>query len=320
MSKTACLCDLTTEPGCNLASFLKNELVLDGLEYHMGMSRGVHSNMIELFKSGSWGLLPPWDVLQKIYKLYNHNQKLSTPTSAGMLFTVVLPEKEYEYELLPVCTANNLPIYIGEERHNHPYTNLPRVKSTIHPCFVIESAFNYTLGDLDYAPNSLTDDDSLRVNLLWLHGTWDDFKDRPVPVARPDPRPKRKLPPVEVEDADSEGYASDQPHNLNDPRILKRRKGLQAYIAKHNRRYEDEENDEEEEQGDDNNDEDGGKSNDEDEGDGSHPRHITSDIGRQTRSDSGSQELIDCTDVRVPNVRRSKRLQSSDASVQSVVG
>ncbi len=239
----------------------------------------------------------------------------------------MLPEKEYKYELLPVCTANNLPIYIGEERHNHPYPNLPRVKSTIHPCFVIESAFNYTLGDLDYAPNSLTDNESLVglissigiisslcVNLLWLHGTWDDFKDRPVPVARPDPRPKCKLPPVEVEDTDSEGYASDQPRNLNDPRILKRQKGLQVYIAKHNRRYEDEENDEEEEQGDNNNNEDGGESDNEDEGDGSHPQHITSDIGRQTRSDSGSQELIDCTDVRVPNVRRSKRLQSLDAS------
>ncbi|KAF9021154.1 hypothetical protein BDZ89DRAFT_1163920 [Hymenopellis radicata] len=53
----------------------------------------LHRDMIELFKSGSWALLPPLDVLQKIYDLYDHNQKLSTPTAARRLFTVTLPQK-----------------------------------------------------------------------------------------------------------------------------------------------------------------------------------------------------------------------------------
>ncbi|KAF8991901.1 hypothetical protein BDZ89DRAFT_148863 [Hymenopellis radicata] len=42
MSEIARLSDITTEPECDLESFyfLENELELDGIEYHMGMSRG----------------------------------------------------------------------------------------------------------------------------------------------------------------------------------------------------------------------------------------------------------------------------------------
>ncbi|KAF9021152.1 hypothetical protein BDZ89DRAFT_1116103 [Hymenopellis radicata] len=323
MSATARLCNVTTQPGCDVESFnfLERERGLDGLEYHMGMSRGgiedcssmttteLHRDMIALFKSGSWALLPSLDHLQKIYDLYDHNHKLSTPTAARQLFTVTLPQQDYEYELLPVRTPNKLPIYVGEVRHDYPYPNLPRVRTTIHPCFVLGSIFKYTLGDLDYAPNSLANDDSregliysigiissLCVNLSWLHGTFDDFLDRPVPTARPDPRPKPKLPPVD--DADEEGYSTDQ-RDRNDPRILIRQRKMQAYMAKHNRRYEEEgEDDEGEGEG---------------EGEDRRPQH------RRTRSTSStSQESIDSSDAQPSTVRRSKRLQS-DTSAQSSV-
>ncbi|KAF8893751.1 hypothetical protein CPB85DRAFT_1440608 [Mucidula mucida] len=143
------LCDITIEPGCSLESFyfLEDELELDGTEYHMGMSRGdisnyssitttkLHRDMIQLIRSGSWALLPSLDTLRKIRDLFAYNNKTSTSTVARKLFTATLPQKEYEYEFLPVCSPAKLPIYVGKARHDYPYRNFPRVKTTIHPCF-----------------------------------------------------------------------------------------------------------------------------------------------------------------------------------------
>ncbi len=94
------------------------------------------------------------------------------------------------------------------------------------------------------------------VNLSWLQGTWYDFPDRKIVSARPDPRPKPQLPPIddadkrgteqhslrydEEDEDESDGYATDAVRDTDDPRIHARRKRLQAYMAKHNRRYQDE--------------------------------------------------------------------------------
>ncbi|KAF8909502.1 hypothetical protein CPB85DRAFT_750452 [Mucidula mucida] len=271
--------------------------------------------MIQLIRSGSWALLPSLDTLRKICDLYAYNKKTSTSTVARKLFTAMLPQKEYEYEFLPICSPAELPIYVGEARHDYPYRNFPRVKTTIHPCFVLGSIFTYdTLKHSNDTLNFLANDETRQrlvsdiiimtamcVNLSWLHGTWYDFPDRKIVSARPDPKPKPQLPPIddaikrgtakqtlrydEEDEDESEGYAIDEVRDTDNPRIHARRERLQAYMAKHNRRYQDE-------------------AEDEAQGEGSRAQR------KRNPSDSPSEDT--------PTVRRSKRVQSG-ASGQSEV-
>ncbi|KAF9007725.1 hypothetical protein BDZ89DRAFT_1144444 [Hymenopellis radicata] len=127
MSKTVELSQITTEPQSSTVEHFnfiaKDELGLDGLEYHLGLSRGdivryrnlpimstsLRADMVELMKTSSWALLPSTDILHKIQDLYEYNHGLSTSTDERKLFTDVLPEDVYEYELMPVCTPDRLP-------------------------------------------------------------------------------------------------------------------------------------------------------------------------------------------------------------------
>ncbi len=206
-------------------------------------------------------------------------------------------DKLYQYELLPICTADKLPIYIGEKRYDYPYNDLPRVETSIHPCFVFKSLCKYLVrGNLAYAPNSLTDDAqrrsrigsigitaSLCVKLSWLHGTWEDFPDRPSVLARPDPVPKDAPPNQEQEDD-----AIDEPRDLYDPRTLFVVDAMEKYMAKHNKRIEVEEAEKE-------------------------AQHTPLVVEQRIPSDS-SLESINSTDVQPPTTgppRRSQRAKST---------
>ncbi len=158
----------------------------------------------------------------------------------------------YQYELLPVCTPDKLPIYIRDKRYDYPYSNLPRIETSIHPCFVIKSLCHYVAeGNLDYAPNSLIANrhwrrliseigitSSLAINLSWLHGTWNDYPERPAVAARPDPVPILASSNEENTEDENDGYTTDEPRDLYDPRALYVLQAMDAYMAKHDKRIE----------------------------------------------------------------------------------
>ncbi len=54
----------------------------------------VHRDMINLFKSNSWTLLPPLDVIKTMWDLFEYNQSLSTTTLARRMFTQVSSNSE----------------------------------------------------------------------------------------------------------------------------------------------------------------------------------------------------------------------------------
>ncbi|KAF9027345.1 hypothetical protein BDZ89DRAFT_1134297 [Hymenopellis radicata] len=95
------------------------------------------SHMVELMKTSSWALLPPTDILHKIQDLYEYNHDLSTSTDERKLFTDVLPEDVYDYELMPVCTPDRLPVHVSGRCYKYPDRNRPRIRSTVHACFVL---------------------------------------------------------------------------------------------------------------------------------------------------------------------------------------
>ncbi|KAF8909499.1 hypothetical protein CPB85DRAFT_1307740 [Mucidula mucida] len=293
-----------------------NVLGLDALEYHLGLSRGeitkftdimttpLHRDMINLFKAKSWALLPTLDVIKTIWDLFNYNQSLSTTTLARRMFTQDLPEKPvkpYQYELLPVCTPDKLPIYIRDKRHDYIYSDLPRIETSIHPCFVIKSLCQYVAwGNLDYAPNSLIANphwrrlvsetgltSSLPINLSWLHGTWTDYPERPAVAARPDPVPiVASSNEVNIED---DGYTTDEPRNLYDPRGRFVLQAMDTYMAKHDKRLEVEEAERE-------------------------AQH-TPPVAEQAIHSDSSLESINSTDVQPPTTvppRRSQRVKPTN--------
>ncbi|KAF9007779.1 hypothetical protein BDZ89DRAFT_1144398 [Hymenopellis radicata] len=156
----------------------------------MSTSRTIHADMVELMKTSSWALLPPTDILHKIQDLYEYNHDLSTSTD---VFTDVLPEDVYDYELMPVCTPDRLPVHVSGRCYKYPYRNMPRIRSTAHPRFVLRALgrYRHQTINFDYAPSPISTDRSVRallseiaitasscVNLSWLHGTWFDFRER----------------------------------------------------------------------------------------------------------------------------------------------
>ncbi|KAF9007724.1 hypothetical protein BDZ89DRAFT_1144443 [Hymenopellis radicata] len=122
---------------------------------------------------------------------------------------------------------------------------MPRIRSTVHPCFVLRALGRYRHQPInfDYAPSPISNDRPVRallseiaitasscVNLSWLHGTWFDFRERGLVVARHDPKP-RSQPESPVEE-----IQTDEERDLEDPRLVVTRYKLLEYMATHNQR------------------------------------------------------------------------------------
>ncbi len=211
--------------------------------------------------------------------------------------------KPYQYELLPVCTPDKLPIYIRDKRYDYPYSDLPRIETSIHPCFVIKSLCQYVAwGNLDYAPNSLIANphwrrlvsetgltSSLPINLSWLHGTWNDYPERPAVAARPDPVPIVASSNEENTEDENDDYTTDEPRDLYDPRALLVLQAMDAYMAKHDQRIEVEEAEREAQR--------------------------TPPVAEQAIHSDSSLESINSTDVQPPTTvppRRSQRVKPTN--------
>ncbi len=129
---------------------------------------------------------------------------------------------------MPVSTPERRPVHVFGKCYKYPYRNMPRIRSTVHPCFVLRLLYRHQPINFDYAPSPISSDDSLRallsdiaitasscVSLSWLHGTWFDFRERGLVVAWRDTKPK----PGE--------------RGLEDPLVQDR---LLEYMATHNTR------------------------------------------------------------------------------------
>ncbi len=149
---------------------------------------------------------------------------------------------------MPVSTPERRPVHVSGKCYKYPYHNMPRIRSTVHPCFVLRLLGRYRHQDInfDYAPSPISTDVSVRallseiaitasscVNLSWLHGTWFDFRERGVAIARCDPKPPARESPVP--EAEEEIH-TDEERDLEDPRLVRARYELLAYMAKHNTR------------------------------------------------------------------------------------
>ncbi|KAF9024670.1 hypothetical protein BDZ89DRAFT_1114576 [Hymenopellis radicata] len=266
MSETIELSQITTDPQSstveNFNFIAKDELGLDGLEYHLGLSRGeivryrdlpimctsLRADMVELMKTRSWALLPSTRILHQILDLYKYNHNPSTATDQRKLFTDVLPEDVYEYELMPVYTPDRL-------QCTFPLKNTTNIRIVIFPVSGRPSTHALSFvpsGDIDanplvlnYAPNPISKNPSLSallseifvtatscVNISWLHGTWFDFRERGVAVARHDPKPPARESPV----SEDEEIHTDEERDLEDPRLVLTRYKLLKYMATHNQR------------------------------------------------------------------------------------
>ncbi len=104
-----------------------------------------------------------------------------------------------------MSTPERRPVHVAGKCYKYPYRNMPRIRSTVHPCFVLRllGRYRHQPINFDYAPSPISSDDSLRallsdiaitasscVSLSWLHGTWFDFRERGLVVAWRDTKSK----------------------------------------------------------------------------------------------------------------------------------
>ncbi|KAF8907212.1 hypothetical protein CPB85DRAFT_845185 [Mucidula mucida] len=203
----------------------------DGLEFTLGLERGdlknyygtpmnstkLRSDMIQLFKKKKWTLLPSQEDLECLLAICTHNRASSTLLEDRILFTLNLPPREYTYQLLPPRATPADPecgiFHVGDKQYQYPYENLPTIKTSIHPAFVLPSIDLYRL--FTYSPNPTKPPvvSSVLHNLLheimslvqlaipidWLDGTWDEYDHRGLVLVRDYPRnPREKAsPPLE---------------------------------------------------------------------------------------------------------------------------
>ncbi|KAL0575344.1 hypothetical protein V5O48_006623 [Marasmius crinis-equi] len=134
---------------------LSSKPFLYSLEYFMGHGFGelelqtpfnmiqLRSSMKKLLEKNEWTFLPTEDVLKTARDI--HKENLNRRVYDRRFYLDVLPNQEYEYELLPLGMTSTL-FLISEDgtRHPHepPYAKLPRFRSRVHPFFVAKSAQN----------------------------------------------------------------------------------------------------------------------------------------------------------------------------------
>ncbi|KAI5886936.1 uncharacterized protein SCHCODRAFT_02602659 [Schizophyllum commune H4-8] len=141
---------------------VKNSPIIEHFEYHWGMERGdlsldsqmnhikqcrltssalVRSDMVQRLRDSDWVFMPTQDTLQAMYELVQYN--MTAPIEARKRFLDVFPDKEYEYDVVPLCMnlKKRAALYAHGGAHikafQAPFANLPRIKSRAHPFFVV---------------------------------------------------------------------------------------------------------------------------------------------------------------------------------------
>ncbi|KAF8907208.1 hypothetical protein CPB85DRAFT_1312110 [Mucidula mucida] len=238
----------------------------DGLEFTLGLERGdlknyyetpmnstkLCSDIIQLFKKKKWTLLPSQEDLEGLLTLCTHNRASSTSLEDRVIFTVNFPPREYTYQLLPPRISPADPekeiLHVGDKQYHYPYDNLPLIKTSIHPAFVLPSVNLYRLFTYSSNPTKPPVINSVLHNLIheimslvhlaipvdWLEGTWDEYDHRGLVLVRDYPRnPREKAsPPLE------DGYVTPEERDVkpDDPRKVRREKKMEKYIEEHNQK------------------------------------------------------------------------------------
>ncbi|KAI5826234.1 hypothetical protein K523DRAFT_375153 [Schizophyllum commune Tattone D] len=132
---------------------VKNSPIIEHFEYYWGMERGdlsldsqmnhikLRSDMVQGLRDSNWVFMPTQDTLQAMYELVQYN--MTAPVEARKRFLDVFPDKEYEYDVIPLCMnlKKRAALYAHGGTHikafQAPFADLPRIKSRAHPFFVV---------------------------------------------------------------------------------------------------------------------------------------------------------------------------------------
>ncbi|KAL1735004.1 hypothetical protein EV714DRAFT_244482 [Schizophyllum commune] len=131
----------------------RNRRQIEHFEYYWGMERGdlsldsqmnhikLRSDMVQGLRDSNWVFIPTQDTLQAMYELVQYN--MTVPIEARKRFLDVFPDKEYEYDVIPLCMnlKKRAALYAHGGAHlkafQAPFADLPRIKSRAHPFFVV---------------------------------------------------------------------------------------------------------------------------------------------------------------------------------------
>lgn len=177
----------------------------------------VHEDVRDLMRAHLWVLMPDEDVLHKILELFNWNHENGPCnrrkfTDASILLNViyshilillqVIPEQaEYEYRVLCVKKRTTPAFTVNGKRYSHPFRQLPRVRCSVHPCFLVPSTIRFyvetyvltgtggKLEETERLSQTLNLVLARSIYMSWFDGTKTtrDFPDRPIPFGKRDP-------------------------------------------------------------------------------------------------------------------------------------
>ncbi|KAI4521680.1 hypothetical protein K525DRAFT_284691 [Schizophyllum commune Loenen D] len=127
--------------------------LIEHFEYYWGMEKGeldlesplnhieLRLDMSERLSPGDWTLIPTPEILQLMLRMAEYNK--IAPLHARKHYLVEFPAQEYEYVMIPLCMLQEKPptLYVhGSARpkmYRPPYKDLPRIRSSAHPFFVV---------------------------------------------------------------------------------------------------------------------------------------------------------------------------------------
>ncbi|KAI5830957.1 hypothetical protein K523DRAFT_301566 [Schizophyllum commune Tattone D] len=127
--------------------------LIEHFEYYWGMQKGeldlesplnhieLRLDMSERLSSGDWTLIPTPETLESMLRMAEYNK--NAPLHARKHYLLEFPAQEYEYVMIPLCMLEEKPptLYVhGGARtkmYRPPYKDLPRIRSSAHPFFVV---------------------------------------------------------------------------------------------------------------------------------------------------------------------------------------
>ncbi|KAI5886897.1 uncharacterized protein SCHCODRAFT_0237694 [Schizophyllum commune H4-8] len=127
--------------------------LIEHFEYYWGMQKGeldlesplnhieLRLDMSERLRSGDWTLIPTPETLGSMLRMAEYNK--TAPIHARKHYLLEFPAQEYEYDVIPLCMLEEKPptLYVhGGARpktYRPPYKDLPRIRSSAHPFFVV---------------------------------------------------------------------------------------------------------------------------------------------------------------------------------------
>ncbi|KAL1713953.1 hypothetical protein EV715DRAFT_276920 [Schizophyllum commune] len=127
--------------------------LIEHFEYYWGMRKGeldlesplnyieLRLDMSERLSSGDWTLIPTPEILELMLRMAEYNK--TAPLHGRKHYLLEFPAQEYEYVVIPLCMLEEKPptLYVHggacPKMYRPPYNDLPRIRSSAHPFFVV---------------------------------------------------------------------------------------------------------------------------------------------------------------------------------------